>query len=106
MTTEQSEECQRTLELDASPFYGSRIIDGPGEYQTRNGRRVTIHELRLPPFYAPGNMCFPAKGSVWKKRTWTNNPPYGIWRLDGFCRATGKDVWDIVGRWPAPQITD
>lgn len=104
MTTKQAEECRRTLQLDSSPFYEPRIIDGPGEYKLRNGRRVTIHELKLPPGYTPGNMCFPAKGSVWLKKTWTPNPPFCIWRLDGRCRATGDHPWDVVGRWLEEEV--
>ena len=90
------------LELDYSPFYELRIIDGPGEYKTRNGRRVTIHNIVLPPQYTSGCMCFPAKGSIWRRVTAMGlNPEYGIWRLDGRYRAVGDHPLDIVSRWPA-----
>ena len=40
------------------------IVDGPGDYVTRDGRRVTIHEVKSPS--APDTTSFGASGAIWK----------------------------------------
>lgn len=64
------------------------IIDGPGEYRTRDGRRVTIHEVRktsnLVEF--PGVTTFAAKGTL-----------YTPLRTHGRTRET-FDIWHVSGR--------
>lgn len=77
----------------------SSLIDGPGLYLTRNGRKVTIHEIKFPPGYEEGNTCFPAKGSIWKKKNDIGiNPPYGIWQLDGKRSIFGDHPLDIISK--------
>ena len=74
------------------------IIDGPGDYITRNHKRVTIHEVKEQ----KDNTCmeFRAKGSIWKSNDkMGNNPEYGIWHVSGVSRAVGIYGKDIVGKW-------
>ena len=75
------------------------IIDSPGDYRTRNGRRVTIHEIK--PTKA-GHDCleFCAKGSFWKSHEKMGiNPEYGIWHVSGLSRGIGINQNDIVQKW-------
>lgn len=66
------------------------IIDGPGDYTTRNGRRVTIHAIKGPSTFA-------AKGSIWKhKDRMGTNPDYGIWHVSGRFVFVGEHSLDIV----------
>lgn len=58
------------------------VIDGPGDYVTRDGRRVTIRQVREA---TPGTTSFSATGSVWTERR-------------GVTRARGQDVWHVSGR--------
>lgn len=58
------------------------LIAGPGEYATRDGRRVTIREVRDA---TPGTTSFSAVGSVWTERR-------------GVLRARGHDIWHVSGR--------
>lgn len=58
------------------------LIDAPGEYVTRDGRRVTIREVRTD---TPGTTSFGATGGVWKK-------------VRGVTKARSVDVWHISGR--------
>lgn len=82
------------------------VIDGPGDYVTRSGVRVTIHEVRL---YAPTPMsnlrhevtAFEAKGSPWRKVAGKLQPcGYDVWHLSGRLRAVKEHPEDIVGKWP------
>lgn len=68
-----------------------------GTYRTRNGKKVTIHEIKYPPHYEEGNTCFPAKGSVWKReKDMGINPPFGIWQINGDYTIFGPHGLDIV----------
>jgi hypothetical protein len=80
------------------------IITEPGDYRTRDGRRVTIHEIKLcsptPPYQRHEVTAFEAKGSVWRVVRGVNQPrDYDIWHLSGHHVALGDDPLDIVGRW-------
>lgn len=74
------------------------IITGPGDYRTRDGRRVTIHAVKEPGTFA-------AKGAIWKLFRGKETPRgYDIWHPNG--RASLRTVGmkrDIVGRWIAPE---
>ena len=73
------------------------IIDGPGNYRTRSRKRVTIWEIKYPPLYEVGFTCFPATGSIWKTlKAMGENPPYGIWQLNGRYRVLNEHPLDIV----------
>lgn len=68
-----------------------------GIYRTRNGKTVTIHEIKYPPLHEEGNVCFPAKGSIWKKKNDIGvNPPYGVWQINGDYTVFGPHGLDIV----------
>ena len=72
-------------------------IDQPGLYKTRNGKKVTVHEIKYPPQYQDGNTAFPVKGSIWKKANDIGiNPPYGIWQVNGDYTIFGPHNLDIV----------
>lgn len=73
------------------------LIDQPGTYQTRSGKKVTIHEIRFPPNYQPDCLAFPAKGSVWKTlNNIGNNPEYGIWTQQGKYGSINDHPLDII----------
>lgn len=75
------------------------IIDKPGLYKTRNGKRVTVHEIKYPPHHQEGNTCFPVRGSVWKRKDDIGmNPPFGIWQVNGDYTIFGPHGLDIVER--------
>jgi len=74
-------------------------ITGPGAYRTRNGRRVTVHEVNTnQPF------TFPVKGSVWKLFRGKYRPRgLCIWRTDGRADVMHETPLDIVGPWIGPD---
>jgi hypothetical protein len=85
--------------MDQHPNQFPVIIDGPGDYRTRNGKRVTIHEVASK---KAGDDCmeFCAKGSFWKSpKNMGENPEYGIWHVSGLSRAVYVHQTDIVGKW-------
>jgi len=76
------------------------VITGPGEYRCRNGKRVTIHEIKYPPNYTAGCCAFSAKGSIWRKVIAMGlNPPYGIWRTTGQFRPDSEHPLDVVAKY-------
>jgi hypothetical protein len=67
------------------------IITGPGEYKTRNGKRVNIREIS-------GSGTFAAKGGIYREfRGRTVARGYDIWHVSGCYRAVGEHGLDIVG---------
>ncbi|MDO8416253.1 MAG: hypothetical protein Q7S87_08595 [Agitococcus sp.] len=74
------------------------IIDAPGDYRTRNGRRISISTIA--PTLTLSTSAFHAKGSVWKTETQLGiNPEYGIWHISGRDKAVGESARDIVAKW-------
>lgn len=74
------------------------IINECGDYRTRNGRRVTIHEIK--PAGPPGTTSFSAKGSVWKTTGRMGlNPHYDAWHTSGRLLPLRLSPWDIVEHW-------
>lgn len=73
------------------------IIDEPGDYVTRSGARVTIHEIdSRPEFIARG---FAAKGSRWRMFRGKVCPRGGdIWHVSGRWSGNGESARDIVGK--------
>jgi hypothetical protein len=70
------------------------IVSGPGDYATRDGRRVAIHEVRGPGTFA-------AKGSVYREFRGKLRPRgYKIWHVNGRVGIFGEVGCDIVGPWP------
>jgi hypothetical protein len=79
------------------------VITGPGDYVTRDGRRVTIHAV-VPyaplPNGAPRHelTAFEAKGAVWAMFRGTMRPRgLSIWHLSGNYRGLQPSPLDIVG---------
>lgn len=69
------------------------MITETGDYLTRDGSKVTIHEIRL------GTSTFEAKGSVWKLFRGKLRPRgFNIWKTDGHHMAVGEHKLDIVER--------
>ena len=69
------------------------MITETGDYLTRDGTKVTIHEIRL------GTSTFEAKGSVWKTFRGKLRPRgFNIWKTDGQHKAVGVHRLDIVER--------
>lgn len=75
---------------------GPVIITEPGDYITRAGARVTIHEIDNGPI----PYTFPCKGSVWRMFRGKYMPKgYQIWMRTGFLNPVGMSMHDIVGKW-------
>lgn len=81
------------------------IVDGPGEYVTRDGRRVSIHEVKPSP--APDTTSFGAKGSVWGEFRGRVRPiGYAVWHASGRSMPLEERPSDIVGRWQGTLDAD
>lgn len=94
MTTEQLIAEGYTTPLNELPT----VITTPGDYRTRNGRRVTIHGIK--PTTTLATTAFSADGSVWKTPTQMGiNPQYSIWHVSGRHRTWEERGWDIIGKW-------
>lgn len=66
------------------------VVTGPGEYETRDGRRVKIREIS-------GRGTFSAEGAVYKEFRGRAVPRgYDIWHVSGRYRAVGEHPLDIV----------
>lgn len=77
------------------------VVDGPGEYVTRDGRRVTIHEVKSPS--APDTTAFGASGAIWKDYRGSERPRgFGLWHASGRSMPLEERPSDIVGRWQQP----
>lgn len=71
------------------------VIEAVGDYVTRDGRRVTIHEIKSS---TPGTTSFPAKGSVWRMSRGKDRPGgLDIWHPSGRNQAQRESTRDIVG---------
>lgn len=78
------------------------VIDGPGEYVMRSGRRVTIHEVK--PASHSSATEFNAKGSVWRHKDWMgSNPEYQTWHISGRVTTFRELSYDIVAKWEDPK---
>lgn len=74
------------------------IIDGPGEYRTRGGDRVTIHDV-------DGGGTFSARGSRWTMFRGKVRPHvYGIWHRSGRHMPLNEVLNDIVSKCLNPEI--
>jgi len=81
-----------------------QVIDGPGEYATRAGKRVTVFSVDARGYsYAGGTETrFAAKGSPWVMFRGKLRPRgYDIWHLSGRHSVMTETPRDIVGRWEA-----
>lgn len=66
------------------------VVTGPGDYVTRNGRRVAIREIG-------GKGTFNAKGAVYREfRGRVVARGLDIWHISGCYRAVGEHGLDIV----------
>ena len=90
-----------TLAINRRPL----LITAPGDYVTRDGRRVTIRSI-TPYAPVPGNAlrhevtAFEAKGSVWRVFRGAMRPRYyDIWHLSGAYHGQQSQPLDIVGAW-------
>ena len=76
----------------------SVIVDGPGEYVTRNGGRATVFEVKQGG--NPETTRFDAKGDVWRKVRGKFRPvDYTIWHVSGRKYVLNESKDDIVGRY-------
>lgn len=70
------------------------IIDAPGEYITRTGLRVTIHEIKPPTtgtFNCKGTLWIPARREGGKPK-----PAYNVWTQGGHFRTVSESMFDVV----------
>lgn len=77
------------------------VITSPGDYVTRDGRRVTIATVSPPSFYGHATTRFTAKGHVWGMFRGKSRPvTSAIWHISGRRVVLHEHATDIVGRWP------
>lgn len=70
------------------------IVTGPGDYVTRDGRRVTVHAVNANP------VTFPVQGAIWRMFRGKERPRgYHIWTRGGRSGLLGPRPSDIVGPW-------
>lgn len=81
------------------------VIDEPGDYVTRSGRKVSIHAIDRRQVGANSQFlrhectAFEAKGQVWAEIRGKLQPcGYDIWHISGFYGAGGQSPLDIVGK--------
>lgn len=73
------------------------VVDGPGEYATRDGRRVTVRTVHDS---TPGTTSFGVKGSMWTERRGVLRPRgQDIWHISGRHMVLQESGRDIVARW-------
>lgn len=76
------------------------VVTAPGDYVTRDGRRVTIRTVRQATI---GTTSFGAVGAVWSERRGVLRARgYEIWHTSGRHRVLGETGLDLVGPW-VPQ---
>ncbi len=76
------------------------VIVGPGDYVSRDGRRITIRDVKAPP--EPGSTMFAASGSVWREFRGKVRPHgYGTWHVSGRRLPLSETPSDIVAPWVA-----
>lgn len=79
------------------------VIAGPGDYVSRDGRRITIHDVKSPPEL--GSTLFAASGSVWSEFRGAVRPRgYTTWHVSGRRLPLKDTASDIVGRWIEPEV--
>ncbi len=72
------------------------IITAPGEYMTRDGRKVTIHTVQD----ARAPYTFKAKGSIWRMFRGAMRPRgYDVWHVSWRLDMVTEKPGDIVARW-------
>ena len=71
------------------------IVTQPGDYVTRDGRRVTIHEVTQAMEYT-----YRAKGAFWKMYRGKVRPRgFQAWHVSGRLDVVRETAGDIVGPW-------
>lgn len=77
------------------------VVTEPGEYATRDGRRVTIHEIRDTAFRAefPDCTAFAAKGTLHTLKGKRVVTDYNVWHVSGRNMPLEETSVDIVGPW-------
>lgn len=69
-------------------------VTEPGEYLTRDGRRVTVYEI----YCGSIHYTFPVKGHIWKSFRGKMAPRNRqVWMINGRLNAVGTNGADIVG---------
>lgn len=72
------------------------IITATGDYITRDGRRVTIHEVQ--PKESP--YTFKAKGSIWRLFRGQQRPRgLQVWHKSGRLDMVTEKPGDVIGIW-------
>lgn len=75
------------------------VITTPGDYVTRDGSRVTIYEITLPPV-DPTVTKSAASGAVWKMFRGAIRPRgHTIWHICGRFLPLRESRLDIMGPW-------
>lgn len=74
------------------------LVSGPGDYASRDGRRITIRQVKPPP--EPGSTMFAASGSVWREFRGAVRPHgFVTWHVSGRRLPLVETPSDIVGPW-------
>lgn len=76
------------------------IITGPGDYRTRDGRRVSIWTVSAWVPLDDSTTRFRAKGAVWRMDRDKLRPRgYHGWHVSGRALTSTEVTMDIVGPW-------
>lgn len=74
------------------------VVSGPGDYVSRDGRRITVHEVRAAG--EPDTTVFAATGSVWREFRGKVRPRgFCTWHVSGRRLPLDEAPSDIVGPW-------
>ncbi|HGE7051739.1 TPA: hypothetical protein ACGCAJ_004732 [Serratia marcescens] len=75
------------------------VITKPGDYVTRDGRRVTVHAI-VYQNSAGVNVTFPIKGAIWRMFRGAERPRgLDVWQANGLFNPRDPCDSDIVGPW-------
>ncbi len=74
------------------------IIDVPGEYKTRSGKRVTIWAVK--PTTTLATTAYNANGSIWTTPTKMRpKDKWALWHVSGKFLSNKDEPLDIVAKW-------
>lgn len=79
------------------------IINKPGEYRTRSGKKVEIHEVK--PTLTLSSTAFNAKGCLIEQKAFRTLRHFNVWHISGRFGVFGPTPNDIIGKWEEKDAT-
>lgn len=74
------------------------IVDSKGEYITRGGDKVIIHEIKYPNDISYGSTVFPCKGVLYIKKKVKTVKRFNAWHVSGRIYPYKESKFDIIGK--------